>query len=105
MRETSDGRSRTPSLVALSSIEQLAVRLFRIVGFGIDKLLLRALVEGEVEELRWKLFAVRTFRVTISYPTFAAFQPFVYLLQNFCIVHPRGPLTTVRLGYTEQCTL
>jgi hypothetical protein len=26
-----------------------------------------------------------------------AFQPFVYLLQNLCIVHPRGPLTTVRM--------
>ena len=40
-----------------------------------------------------------------SYPTFGAFQPFVYVLQNFCIVHPRGPLTTVRLCYTEQCNL
>jgi len=104
MRETSDGRSRTPSLVArrASSIEQLAVGLFRIVGFGIDKLLLRALVEGEVEELRWKLFAVRTLRCAVTNPTFAAFQSCIHFL-DFALPIAHGPLTTVEILHHEQC--
>ena len=91
MRETSDGRSRTPAAVARRASSGLAVSLFRIVGFGIDKRLPASPGRRRSRGTSMEAFRRSNPAMCPSSPRFnPAFTSWIFALSII-----RGALTTV----------